>query len=129
MGGITYSKYFSNKVIKNYLIKIGYTIITGRMLLKEFGLTEKIFKDNWTLRGIAKYRFCYKNQEERDTLCLLILKVISSSEEKKGTYSPFYSLYITKDEFNSSKRLYDFHDCEVLRRHLNMLIKKEIEKL
>lgn len=129
MGGITYSKYFSNKIIKNYLLKIGYTIITGRMLFKEFGLTKENIKDNWTLRGISRCRFCYKNQEERDTLSLLILKVISSSEVKKEVYSSFYCSFITKDDFNTSKSLYDFRDCEVLRRHLNILIKKEIEKL
>ena len=126
MSGVTYSRYFLNNTVKNYLEKRGYTFITGRKLFKMFKVSPEMIKQSVNFRTISRIRFCYKDNKEFEKLKVILSNTIIAENDSINHHG-FYSLYTCRNDPDS--RLINFRDVEVFKRVLNEVIDKELKTL
>lgn len=128
MSRVTYSRYFLNNTVKNYLEKRGYTFITGRKLFKMFKVSPEMIKQSVNFRTISRTRFCYKDNKEFEKLKVILSNTIIAEKDSINLHG-FYSLYTRRIDYDPDSRLLNFRDVEVFKRLLNEVIDKELKSL
>lgn len=131
MGGTTLSRYVPSKMVKNYLEKEGYTLMTGwKILTSIFYYNSEKIKDE-DLENISRIRFAFKGEKEKEEITQLFSALIESNKQSHEiskyprTYGTITLYFIKLDGVS----LESYRDISVFKKLMYNVINKELNKI